>query len=165
MADIVVTKLPFNIKADKQYDFFCEACLVGKHEGEASPDFRYCQACYDLLLKEVEMLTRGKRPAWSPNPQKAKIAGEKQYQVLPDVAPIMSTLKSKNIEVDKINPSVARVNTVKRGRKRQRLPEDIILELHKDGLGSKAIATQLKREEGVVVSYKTVQRVLSGQRN
>jgi len=159
MADIVVTKLPFNIKADKQYDFFCEACLVGKHEGEASPDFRYCQTCYDLLLKEAEMLSRGKRPAWSPKPQKPKIAGEKQYQVLPDVAPIMSTLESKNIEVDKNTPSVA-----KRGRVKRELPEEIIRQLQHEGLGSKAIATKLKAEQGIDVSYKTIQRELSGER-
>ena len=76
----------------------------------------------------------------------------------------MSTLESGKITVDKINPSSARVNIAKRGRKRQRLPRGIILELHKDGLGSKAIATQLKTKQGIVISYKTIQRVLSGER-
>lgn len=46
------------------------------------------------------------------------------------------------------------------GRPRLRLPQNKIKGLYKQGLGSKAIATRLKRE-GYKVSYKTVQRLLS----
>jgi len=46
------------------------------------------------------------------------------------------------------------------GRPRLNLPEDKIMELHKQGLGSKAIATRL-RNEGHKTSYKTIQRILS----
>ncbi len=34
--------------------FFCSACLVGKPQSEASPDPRYCQVCYQFLLKKAE---------------------------------------------------------------------------------------------------------------
>ena len=70
----------------------------------------------------------------------------------------MTTLNDKKSEVDKIRPSVG-----KRGRKRGDLPEELIRKLHKDGLGSNAIATVLKRR-CIEVSYKTIQRVLSRKR-
>ena len=44
------------------------------------------------------------------------------------------------------------------------LPDYEIKQLHNNGMGSKAIAAQLKREHGIDVSYKTVQRVLSGEK-
>jgi hypothetical protein len=36
--------------------------------------------------------------------------------------------------------------------------------MHEEGLEAKAIATQLKKQ-GIDVSYKTIQRVLSGRRS
>ncbi len=71
----------------------------------------------------------------------------------------MSTLNSPSLTVDNFRP---------RGRpktyKKFPLPDHKIKQLHKEGMGAKAIATQLKREQGIDVSYKTIQRVLSGQR-
>ena len=71
----------------------------------------------------------------------------------------MSTLKEKPAKVD---------NFKVRGRpktyKKRQLPEDRIKQLHKEGMGTKAIATYLKREQSITVSYKTIQRVLSGER-
>jgi len=40
---------------------FCQVCLVGKPPTEASPDPRYCQNCYEFLLKEAELDTAGAR--------------------------------------------------------------------------------------------------------
>lgn len=71
----------------------------------------------------------------------------------------MSTLNSTSPKVDNFRP---------RGRpktyKKLSLPDDKIKQLHKEGLGAKAIASKLKREQGIPVSYKTIQRVLSGER-
>ena len=71
----------------------------------------------------------------------------------------MSTLNSPSPTVDNLRP---------RGRpktyKKRWLPNDKIKQLHKDGVGAKAITTQLKREKGIDISYKTIQRVLSGER-
>ena len=72
----------------------------------------------------------------------------------------MSTLNSPSVTVDNFRP---------RGRpktyKKDILPDNKIKYLHEEGMGAKAIATWLKREEGIDVSYKTVQRVLSGERH
>jgi len=46
--------------------FFCHACLEDKLASELSPDPRYCQGCYDFLVREAELLPAGKRPAWIP---------------------------------------------------------------------------------------------------
>ena len=54
-----------------------------------------------------------------------------------------------------------KMSTVKRGcYKKKDLPEDYIMQLADAGMGSKAIATRLKSELGIEVSYKTIQRLL-----
>ena len=155
----------FDVKRDiaieKAGGFWCHACLVSHLAREQSPDPRYCQGCYEFLLKEAEMLPAFKRPAWIPKPRKA---GEKQYHVSQDVVSIVSTIKGKKIEVDIIQPSVAIRAVVKRGPKHRQLPEDLIRQLASEGMGSKVIAARLKAEHGIIVSYKTIQRILSGER-
>ncbi len=142
--------------------FFCYTCLEDKDRKELSPDPRYCQGCYDFLLKEAEMLPGGKRPAWIP--KEGKIGHQKSIQVSGDVVLNMSTLGDEKSTVDIIHPSVAKVTREKRGPKQKALPQELIKQLHRDGIGSKAIATHLKKEMGIGVSYKTIQRVLSGER-
>ena len=44
------------------------------------------------------------------------------------------------------------------------MPEDYIRQLADDGMGSKLITTKLKAEHNIHVSYKTIQRVLKGER-
>jgi hypothetical protein len=162
----------FDIKRDieviKAGGFFCEACLVGKTVPEASPDPRYCQGCYEFLLKEAELLPNNKRPKWIPKTQpqnttiqatKAKITGKEQYHVSEDVVLNMSTSKGKKSTVDIIRPRVG-----KRGPKKIELPEGRIKEMSKAGMGSKAITGRLKSEFNIHVSYKTIQRLLSGER-
>ena len=159
-------------EANHQPDgFFCHACLIDKPASEASPDPRYCQWCYDFLLKETEMLPKNKRPRWIPKPQQTpqehQNRDKKPYPIPQGVVLNMSTLDSEKSEVDIIQPptpsrTIMRIPT-KRGRKKLTLPVETILELSKQGLGSKAIATSL-RKQGITVSYKTIQRVLSGER-
>jgi hypothetical protein len=153
-----------DIEIEKAGGFWCHACLTGKSASEASPDSRYCQGCYAFLLKEAEMLPASKRPAWIPKPQKPEKAGEKQYQVSRVGDEIMSTLESKKFEVDIIHPPGATRAVVKRGPKHRQLPEDLIRQLANEGMGSKVIAARLKAEHDIIVSYKTIQRVLSGER-
>ena len=148
--------------------FWCGACLFGKPGSNTrSPDPRYCQDCYGLLLKEAEILPQGKRPAWIPRATRATVHYENQHENLYQApSPIkeektkMSTLNSPSLTVNSFRP---------RGRpktyKKRPLPDDKIKQLHKEGMGAKAIATQLKKEQGVDVSYKTIQRVLAGRRN
>ena len=76
----------------------------------------------------------------------------------------MSTLESQEIEVDIIQAPNAIRPSGKRGPKHKDLPEDLIKQMADDGMGAKAIATRLKVEFDIHVSYKTIQRVLSGVR-
>jgi len=142
--------------------FFCYTCLEDKDRKELSPDRRYCQGCYDFLLKEAEMLPRGKRPAWIP--KEGKIGHQKSIQVSQDVVLNMSTLDDKKIEVDIIQPLVGKVTREKRGPKHKVLPHELIKQWSGEGMGSKAIASKLSNELGIKVSYKTIQRLLSGER-
>jgi len=155
----------FSTERDREIEkaggFWCHACLVSHSATEQSPDPRYCQSCYDFLLKEAELLAGTKRPKWIPKPQKA---GGKQYPV-PGVGDgIMSTVERGKIQVDMIHPPDTTRTPPKRGPKFRDLPEDLIRELASQDQGSKAIATRLNVEHGIKVSYKTIQRVLSGER-
>jgi len=157
----------FDVKRDiaieKAGGFWCHACLVSHPAREQSPDPCYCQGCYDFLLKEAETLTGHiKKPEWLPeaSSKTAKTASPvSQYG-----GEIMSTLENPKNEVDIIHPSVATRTLGKRGPKHKKLPEDLIGQLSAEGMGPKAIASKLKRELGIDVSYKTIQRLLSGER-
>lgn len=141
--------------------FFCHACLVGKQAAEQSLDPRYCRGCYDFLVREAEMLPENKRPVWIPKHQ--KIAPKKQYQIPRHGEGIMSTLERQKFEVDIIQPTVASRVSGKRGPKHRQLPEDLIRQLNDEGMGARAIASELKAH-GIEISYKTVQRIVTGQR-
>ncbi len=142
--------------------FFCQTCLVGKPATERSPDLRYCQGCYEFLKEETERISfrtnclepvEGKDIAQKP-PEKALEAVERGDIINLGVSKgggIMSTLESKK-------------DDGKRGRKKLTLPVETILEMSKQGLGSKAIATLLRTKQGVDVSYKTIQRTLADER-
>lgn len=139
--------------------FFCQACLVGKPASEISPDSRYCWGCYEFLLKEAEMDASRHGGDWKPQE-----ADTMPAQVSQDMRTIMSTVKNNKTEVDIIKPRDASKAPGRRGPKHQPLLEDMIIRLAGEGMGSKAIASRLKRELGIVVSYKTIQRLLSGER-
>jgi len=162
----------FDVKQDIQIinagGFICQACLVGKPAAEQSPDSRYCQGCYEFLLGEAKMLTDRHHHDWIPMiPEKAPEANKIAKQsvvVVGEGSQIMSTLNDKKSEVDIIQPSVAKVTRGKRGPKQQALPQELITQWASEGMGSKAIATKLRKKQDITVSYKTIQRVLSGER-
>jgi hypothetical protein len=156
----------FNIKQaieiEKAGGFWCEACLVSHPATEQSPDPRYCLGCYDFLLKEAEMLpAKSGRPEWIP---KAREISKEVAGVAGHTPQIMSTVASKKIEVDIIKPSVAARAVLKRGPKHKALPQELVKQWAGDGMGSKAIASKLNNELGINISYKTIQRALSGER-
>jgi hypothetical protein len=68
-------------------------------------------------------------------------------------------------EVDIIKSPVAARASGKRGPKHKVLPCELIKQWASEDMGSKAIASKLKKELGIKASYKTIQRVLSGERN
>jgi len=155
----MTTKI-FDIKRDIEIvdagGFSCYACLIGKPAIEQSPDPRYCQNCYELLMKEMAMLNPRDKPKWVPKNQKlqAKIKPEKVKHISPYPRIILSTVNEQKITVDKKKPT-----TPKRGRPQILLPEAKIKEMHLGGMGAKAIANHLK-VKGLNISYRTIYRYL-----
>ncbi len=146
---------------EKANGFFCHACLVDVHNYLMSPDPRYCQQCYDLLVKEAENLSGNKRPKWIP---KAGKAPENVIPVAGHQDGIMSIVEDGNFSMDIIKPTDASKPVGKRGPKHKPLPQELILQWAGEGMGSRAIASKLRNELGVKVCYRTVQRALSGDR-
>ncbi|MFC1982559.1 hypothetical protein ACFLV5_02075 [Chloroflexota bacterium] len=144
--------------------FWCHACLDDKPIAEQSFDSRYCRGCCEFLLNEANMLSPGKRPAWIPRPQNDKELPRRLYQVSVEGSGNMSTLGSRKIKVDIIDAVTPKRTLGKRGPKQKDLPQEIIDQWASDGMGSKAIASKLNRELDIKVSYKTIQRLLSGER-
>jgi hypothetical protein len=77
----------------------------------------------------------------------------------------MSTLDDKRTRVDKLEPvTPKRPIGRKPGPRPMFLPTDRVRHLAGQGLGAKAIATLLRRDDQLDVSYKTVERLLRGQK-
>jgi len=153
----------FDIKRDNELiaagtHFWCETCFRARPLDDRSPDERYCQGCYDFLLEEAKMLTGHiKKPTWIP----CKNGQQNQPHVSGYGGGIMSTLGEEKIEVDIIKPSGKPKILAKRGPKHKDLHIELIEQLAKEGMGSRAIATRLNAERDVKVSYKTIQRTLA----
>lgn len=127
--------------------FWCEACLVGKPKDDQSRDPRYCQGCFDFLLKEAKLIPPGKgKPAWIPqvadnaplkppeNLTSGTIAGK---TAVTTYRPISSQGS------DTVTPDVT---------------EKISL-LSGQGLSTRAISDQL-REEGIKTNHVKVYRTI-----
>jgi len=159
----------FDIKRDNELiaagtHFWCEVCLVAQPLDDQSPDKRYCLGCYDFLNKEAEMLRESgsrSRPGWLPTASPDTKRGVRKCgDTQSPIQQNLSTLKDEKSTVDIIRPRIG-----KRGPRKMELPEEKIKRLYNDAMGAKAIATHLKREHGIHVSYKTIQRLLSGAGN
>ena len=149
------------ITIEKAGGFWCHACLVGRPALEQSPDGRYCQGCYEFLIAEAEMLPATKRPSWRPKPQKGQ---EKAIPVSQDVVSNMATVKDKKSKVAIIHPTDATRTLPKRGPKHKALPVELITQWASEGMGYKRIAARLKVEHGIEVGFRTVARVVKGER-
>ena len=137
--------------------FWCYTHLADFSFKKQSPDPRYCQECYAVLLHEVDdMKSSGNhhKPWWIP-----KTSNEKNVQAVEQLAPNMSTVNSQNITVDILDPPMPVRPIVHPGPKSMALPLDRIVKLAADGMGSKLITRQLNAD-GIEVSYKTIQRLL-----
>lgn len=154
-----------NIKQDNELiaagsHFFCNTCLVARPLDDRSPDPRYCNGCYQFLQDEAALLPLTKRPKWLP---KAKNSAKKTIPVSQDAVLNMSTINAENSQMDIIHSMAAKVTCGKRGPKHRELPVEQIIKLAKQGIGSRAIATRLAKQ-GISVSYKTIQRIITGER-
>ena len=155
----------FDIKRDNALiaagtHFWCHTHMMAIPADGRSLDPRYCQNCCDFLLGEASLLPIKMRPAWIP-----KIRDKKVLPISGDGMRIMSTINDNKIPSGHISPAAPPQRHIgKRGPKfRDDIPVDRVHELAAQGKGPKAIAGELKGE-GVTVSYKTIQRILDGQR-
>lgn len=139
--------------------FFCTACLMGKPASDQSADPRYCQGCYEFLLEEAELYNSRRNTAWHPEK-----ADKKAAHIPRDMRTIMATVKDKISTVAIIPSSVRKVARGKRGPKHKALPVELIMQWAGEGMGSKKIAARLGNEYGLEVSFRTVARVISGDR-
>ncbi len=135
---------------------------MDKSESERSEkDIRYCNFCQPIIEQEYAITAQHQCRKTKYKPVKK----DEVYETIgAEEKTIMSTLKPKSSTVDIINPPTPIRPIGKRGPKHKELPEDLIKQMADDGMGSKAIATRLSVQSDVDVSYKTVQRVLSGER-
>jgi hypothetical protein len=166
--------------------FYCQGHLVARPKEEQSDDPRYCWSCCEFLSQEAE--SQNIRAAWvpkltggkgneKPTPDRSQLAHPTAHtpsvkgDIIPDhistpptgQRPIMSTPKTPKTKGDKTTP-LAMVKR-RRGPKYKVLPVEKIKRLAKEeGMGSKRIAAQLEKEHGITISYKTIQRILNGQR-
>lgn len=138
-----------DIEIEKAGGFWCHTCLVSHPATEQSPDPRYCQGCYEFLLKEAEMLSPGKYPKWIPKPQRTQ---ENQCPIAKYGSGVLAATKAIPA---KTPPRVG-------GRPVLDLPFELIKELQDQGYGATEIRRQLK-DKDIEVSMRTLYRVLSGQ--
>jgi len=145
--------------------FWCHGHLAAQPVDDISLDNRYCQSCYDFLLREWEIIKgwgNQRKPYWLP--VKSKSSHLKSERVSKDVYLNMATVNDKKSEVAIIHSPTFEVANNRRGPKHRDLPLDIIEKWQGEGLGSKRIASRLKEEYGVEVGFRTIARILSGQR-
>lgn len=146
----------FDIKRDIAMErtggVFCHACLTGRTDH--SPDPRYCQRCYDFLAVEAQLLqvTRpGANPGWLPQGSRTAEKGHTQAVARGhNSAPTVSMAPGKPLIM----------STSKRGPKNRVFPWELITKLAGEGLAPKTIAARLYAQQGVKISYKTIERKL-----
>ncbi len=137
--------------------FWCSACLVARPLASQSSDPHYCKDCCEVLEHEASLLNPRNRPRWLPETLKGKTAVQNVNKVSGDVSHNMSTVNSKNIDLDKLT---FRPPKEKPGPKVKDLPRELIRELATASMGSKSIASKLTELGYNTVSYKTIQRRL-----
>jgi hypothetical protein len=131
--------------------FWCKSCVVARPLAEKSPDDRYCQRCFDVLLKEAEL--EGRRAGdW--RPQKGKRAAE----------PSTDSLLTADEDVSRDNAGCDTVThkELVGGNGVTDLLTDRIRVLAGQGMSCRAIEVELAKEK-VTVSYRTIARRLKGQ--
>lgn len=120
--------------------FFCGACLIGKPASERSRNPRYCVTCYESLRQE-------RAKADSPDFSEGGVIGTESPLLEPS-----SNDKGcdkagdrENVTDDAVTARIIELSSLRKGKK---------------AISSRAIADQLK-SEGVIMSYRTVARVLA----
>ena len=134
---------------------WCHTCFRDFPSAAMSADPRYCPECFDLLSYEASMQPT-RKVDWMP-----KTGALKSSKVHYPIAINMLTLNDENICSLHNSPAARPTKPIgKRGPKHRDLPEDLIRQWASQGMGSKAIAQRLKREQGIEVHFTTIYRLL-----
>ena len=146
----------FDIKRDiaieKAGGIFCQACLTGRTD--LSPDERYCMRCFSFLTEEgklLQMTRPGATPGWLPQ-------GSTSPQPLSTALPMAGHNCAPTVSMVPDKPLI--MSTSKRGPKHMVLPEDLIVKLAGEGKSPKDIAAILADRGVLVVSSRTIKRLL-----
>ncbi len=147
----------FNIKKDIELinagtHFWCKACQVARPLSEKSPDPRYCQGCYELLLKETEL--EGGRRAGEWRPKKGKRLAD---SCTGSILTIDNSASSNNAGCDTVAHEV-----LHGAQGVTDLVTDRIKVLVGRGMSCRAIEKELLKDN-ITVSYRTIARRLKGQ--
>ncbi len=153
--------------------FYCYGHLGARPNEEQSEDPRYCRDCCEFLSQEAKL--SHSKADWVPKVArgKASVGKDQEAPQVDHVPPVKgdtistqpSTPPAKRQRIMS-TPEAPQPSAVKkrRGPKQKDLPVEEIKRLEEEeGLGSKRIEALLK-EQGIDVSYKTIQRILKGQR-
>ena len=92
------------------------------------------------------------------------LGGEKPQGVVGYTPRIMAIPNPQKNSIAIIKPSVGKVTREKRGPKQKPLPVELIIKWAGEGMGSQAITTRLKNELGIDIGFRTVARVIKGER-
>jgi hypothetical protein len=115
--------------------FWCDTCLVARPKSEQSPHPGRCLPCYKALQLEATITIPSPKPTWD--------------IIIP-----------RGISVPPPKQGVI----TRRGPRQHRLPVDLIKQLATEGESSRSISQEILNRTGAVVSYRTCQRIISGQR-
>lgn len=153
ISDVTITPSRyFDIKRDKTFPYFCQACVVGKIESQMSKtDTRYCLECQPLIEEDYKQ----RRESYKPVTDVLSYTAKKKEVLLHTKN--KDTHAYQNPAEDRPKPNVG-------GRPKKDIPVQLICRLSQEGLAIKPIVLELKRQE-YTLSAMTVSRVLSGHRN
>lgn len=146
----------FDIKQDKLYPCFCQACLVGKTESAmSSKDIRYCVDCQQVIEAEYALIAdnSGRKSRYVPVAHIERDTSKEEEVLL--------HTNNENTHVYQ-NPTQTPIINLG-GRPRKDIPTDLIHKLSKQDLSIKSIVQELKGR-GYTLSAMTVSRVLLGKR-
>lgn len=129
--------------------FLCRACCEKLPLEKMSKDARYCGFCQGFIEDEYRVRAEGR-----------DISLESLYKPLER----LSTVKEggTNLLCGENVPSM-KLSHQKGPYQKQELPEKLILDMSHQGRGSRVIAAYLGLQ-GIYISYRTVQRVIRGER-
>ncbi len=128
----------FDAERDRNYGFFCTACLIGLPEDERSPDDgRYCRRCEQTMAEDRQERQRALR-----SPQVAPLEAQDEVRVVLR----SETLENENdkaVPKRRIRRTADKVAAPVCGRPQKNLPGQLMLSLGAAGSVRETLPTRL----------------------